>query len=84
MKKADNKVPGLSYKLINALKTKNTARFTDTLLHSYMYLGEGVPKTFVEALKDEDKLQTIGYAFLLGLQGENIKNDENKGEEENE
>ena len=84
MKKADNKVPGISYKLINALKTKNTARFTDTLLHSYMYLGEGVPKIFVEALKDEDKLQTIGYAFLLGLQGENIKNDENKGEEENE
>ena len=84
MKKADNKVPGISYKLINALKTKNTARFTDTLLHSYMYLGEGVPKIFVEALKDEDKLQTIVYAFLLGLQGENIKNGENKGEEENE
>ncbi|MGB5823945.1 MAG: type I-B CRISPR-associated protein Cas8b1/Cst1, partial [Proteocatella sp.] len=50
-KKAENKISGISYKLVNALKTKNTAKFTDTLLHAYMYLGEGVPTVFVEVLK---------------------------------
>lgn len=68
--KAENKIIGMSHKLLNALKTKNTARFTETLLHAYMYIRQGVPRVFLEALKDEEKLQTIGYAFLLGLQSE--------------
>ncbi|WP_097027107.1 type I-B CRISPR-associated protein Cas8b1/Cst1 [Clostridium peptidivorans] len=81
-KNAKNKLGGISYRLLNALKTKNTARFMDTLLNSYMYLGKQVPMAFVDALKDVDRFQSIGYSFVLGLQGEKINNDkeEEKGE----
>ncbi len=70
--KAENKIAGISHQLLNSLKTKNSARFTDTLLHSYMYVKQAVPKVFIEALKSDEKLQTVGYAFLLGLQGETL------------
>ncbi|QEK11018.1 type I-B CRISPR-associated protein Cas8b1/Cst1 [Crassaminicella thermophila] len=75
-KKAENKLNGISYRLLNALKTKNTSKFMDTLLNAYMYLNKQVPTIFIEGLKDTDKFQTLGYAFLLGLQGEEMK--ENK------
>lgn len=75
-KNAENKIVGISYKLINALRTKNTAKFTDTVLNAYMYLNEEIPSIFIDSLKDDEKLQTIGYAFLLGLQGEVNKNKE--------
>ena len=39
-----------------------------------MYAGKPVPSIFLEGLKDEDVFQTIGYAFLLGLQGEQFTN----------
>ncbi|MBE6066079.1 MAG: type I-B CRISPR-associated protein Cas8b1/Cst1 [Clostridium lundense] len=81
-KNAKNKLGGISYRLLNALKTKNTARFMDTLLNSYMYLGKQVPIAFVDALKDVDRFQSIGYSFVLGLQGEEVNKDkeEDKGE----
>jgi len=78
-KKAENKLSGITYRLLNALKTKNTSRFMDTILNAYMYLNKQIPTTFIEGLKDVDKFQTIGYAFLLGLQGEEKVN----GKEEN-
>jgi CRISPR-associated protein Cst1 len=69
-KKSDNKIPGITYRLLNALKLKNPHRFMDTLINSYMYQKKQVPMDFIEALQDEMKFQTIGYAFVLGLQGE--------------
>ncbi|KRU26833.1 CRISPR-associated protein Cas8a1/Cst1 [Clostridium sporogenes] len=80
-KKADNKINGITYRLLNALKTKNSNRFMDTLLNAYMYIGKLIPTEFIEGLKDEAKLQTIGYAFLLGLQGDNFKLEGNEKEE---
>ncbi|MGU9537415.1 type I-B CRISPR-associated protein Cas8b1/Cst1 [Clostridium tepidum] len=71
--KADNKINGITYRLLNALKTKNSNRFMDTLLNTYMYIKKPIPVEFIEGLKDEAKLQTIGYAFLLGLQGNNFE-----------
>lgn len=79
-KKAENKIGGITYRLLNALKTKNTSRFMDTILNAYMYLNKQVPTTFVEGLQDIDKFQTIGYAFLLGLQGEEVKKANKEGE----
>lgn len=81
-KNAQNKLGGITYRLLNALKTKNTSRFMDTILNAYMYLNKQVPTTFVECLKDIDKFQTIGYAFLLGLQGEQFKKDDNESKKE--
>lgn len=80
-----NKLGGISYKLLNALKTKNVSRFMDTLFNAYMYLSNPIPSTFIEALKDKENFQTIGYAFLLGLQGGDGKADkENKEDVVNE
>ncbi|POO85229.1 type I-B CRISPR-associated protein Cas8b1/Cst1 [Clostridium sp. 3-3] len=84
-KEGENKIPGILYRLQNALKVKNQARFMDTLLNAYTSRKDNIPVDFVEALQDIDKFQTIGYAFLIGLQGvevpENNKSDENKEKE---
>lgn len=77
--KNENKLSGITYRLLNALKLKNSHRFMDTLINAYMYKGKQIPKDFIQALHDETKFQTIGYAFLLGLQGEYVKTE--KGEE---
>ncbi|SHH83075.1 CRISPR-associated protein Cst1 [Caloranaerobacter azorensis DSM 13643] len=85
-KNSKNKISGISYRLLNALKTKNTDKFMDTLINAYMYLNKEIPIEFIEGLKDEDRFQTLGYSFLLGLQGENGKKEldkENEGDEIN-
>lgn len=84
-KKAQNKLGGISYRLLNSLKTKNVTRFMDTLFNAYMYLNKPIPSTFAEALKDKEDFQTIGYAFLLGIQsGDGKSKNENKEEIVNE
>ncbi|MEL5864570.1 type I-B CRISPR-associated protein Cas8b1/Cst1 [Clostridium cochlearium] len=69
-RKALNKLGGVSYRLLNSLKTKNVSRFMDTIINSYMYLNMEIPTSFINVLNDKNKFQTIGYAFLVGLQGE--------------
>ncbi|OLS03601.1 type I-B CRISPR-associated protein Cas8b1/Cst1 [Tissierella creatinophila] len=61
------KVKGISYRLLNSLKTRNSESFLHNLLNSYMYVGKQVPKGLVEVLEDEEKLGVIGYAFVTGL-----------------
>lgn len=61
------KIKGIAYRLLNALKTRNAEIFLHNLLNSYMYVGKQVPKGLVEVLQDEDKLGVIGYAFVTGL-----------------
>ncbi|MDR3597938.1 type I-B CRISPR-associated protein Cas8b1/Cst1 [Clostridium sp.] len=80
-KEGENKIPGILYRLQNALKVKNEARFMDTLLNAYTSKKQAIPVDFIQALQDTDKFQTIGYAFLIGLQGMEIPN---KNEENNE
>lgn len=79
-KEGENKIPGILYRLQNALKVKNEARFMDTLLNAYTSKKQMIPVDFIQALQDTDKFQTIGYAFLIGLQGMEVpnKNEENK------
>lgn len=71
-KGALNKVGGISYRLLNALKTGDTDKFMNTLINSYMYLNQEIPTVFIEMLSDKDVFRTIGYAFLLGLQGKDV------------
>lgn len=84
-----SKLLGISYRLQNALKVKDVPRFMDTLLSAYNSINsynskkELMPVDFVQALQDTDKFQTIGYAFLIGLQGmevpsEKEENNQNK------
>lgn len=78
-KEGENKIPGILYRLQNALKVKDQGRFMDTLLNAYTSKKQAIPVDFIQALQDTDKFQTIGYAFLIGLQGMEVpsKNEEN-------
>ena len=78
-----NKITGISYKLLNAIKVKDVNRFLDTLVNAYAYLGVEVPTVFLDCLGDDSTFQTVGYAFMLGLMGEK-HNTTNKGDDTNE
>lgn len=66
-KEAKNKIPGICYRLLNALKTTNTDMFMDVMLNCYLYAGIQVPKVITEALGQDNDFSTIGYAFVSGL-----------------
>lgn len=76
---AKDKLNGISYRLLNALKTSNQDMFMDTLLNCYLYAQKTVPQIFVEALKDDETFKTIGYAFVTGLIEGKENTDENGG-----
>nr|WP_207755112.1 type I-B CRISPR-associated protein Cas8b1/Cst1 [Alkaliphilus hydrothermalis] len=78
-KKAKDKLNGIAYRLLNALKTSNKNMFMDTLLNCYLYVQKTVPNIFMEALRDDEKFKTIGYAFVAGLiEGKDNENDKDK------
>lgn len=62
-----NKIRGISYRLLNALKTMNSESFMHNIITSYMYVGKTIPSKLTMALKDEETLGIIGYAFVTGL-----------------
>lgn len=64
------KLRGISYRLLNALKTNNVDMFMDTLLNCYLYVQKPVPKIFLDTLKNDDAFKTVGYAFITGMLGE--------------
>lgn len=79
------KISGISYRLLNALKTGNRNMFMDTLLNSYMYVGKEVPSVITEILREDDELfSTIGYAFVACfIDGEkDTKNNNEKSQNE--
>lgn len=79
-KKSENKLGGISYKLLNALKTNNTSMFMDTLLNCYLYVNKQVPTFIIDCMQDEDMFKSIGYAFVTGLvNGETYEKSENGG-----
>ena len=57
----------ISHQMLNALKNSKVDDFMNLLLRCHMYIGEGVPKSFIDCLKDPQLLRTYGYAFVLGL-----------------
>ena len=79
---SESKLSGITYRLLNALKTKDNSKFMDTLINAYMYSGKEIPIEFTKGLINSDILQAIGYAFLIGLQGE--ENSKKKEGEVNE
>jgi CRISPR-associated protein Cst1 len=77
-KGAVDKLGGISYRLLNSLKTNNKDSFMDTLLNCYLYAKLPVPEVFLDTLRSEEEFKTIGYAFVAGLI-EGKKDDENGG-----
>ncbi|KJU72926.1 CRISPR-associated protein Cas8 [Clostridium baratii] len=74
----ESKISGITYRLLNALKTKDSSKFMDTMINAYMYVKLEIPTDFVKGLNNMDALQGIGYAFLIGLQG--VKEIKEEGE----
>jgi CRISPR-associated protein Cst1 len=66
-KGSDNKLPGICYRLLNALKTSNTDMFMDVVLNCYLYVRDQVPKVITDVLGQEKNFSTMGYAFVSGL-----------------
>lgn len=76
-----DKLNGISYRFLNALKTNNTASFMDTLLNCYLYANLPVPEVFLDVLRNEELFKTIGYAFVAGLiEGKKDENQKNGGD----
>lgn len=66
-KGAVDKLSGISYRLLNSLKTNNTDSFMDTLLNCYLYVKAPVPEVILDTLRSDEDFKTIGYAFVAGL-----------------
>ncbi|MDO4787599.1 MAG: type I-B CRISPR-associated protein Cas8b1/Cst1 [Johnsonella sp.] len=79
-KNAENKINGIAYRLLNALKTRNSELFMHTLLSCYMYIGKPVPKDIEKVLCDDELLGEMGYAFVTGLAGSILKENKEKSE----
>ncbi|AGC68640.1 CRISPR-associated protein Cas8a1/Cst1 [Thermoclostridium stercorarium subsp. stercorarium DSM 8532] len=74
------------YPLLLALKTKDKAKFNDTMFRFYVGRNESIPKILIEMQQSDEKFQMLGYTFIAGLQGEslNSENAENIVNEEGE
>lgn len=84
----DPKLNAISHRLLNALKVKNPNKFMETIVQAYNYKRHeklGIPLFFTKALNNPEKFQTIGYAFLIGLNGAEFEQkDKAKEEKEHE
>ncbi len=78
------KIRGISYRLLNALKTRNAEMFMNNIITSYMYIGETIPSNLTLALESDEELGIIGYAFVTGLNGREYQGENGKGGENNE
>lgn len=74
---SENKIEGIAYRLLNALKTNNQGMFMDIILNCYLYIKQQVPTFFTDCLKEKEQFKTIGYAFVSGLiDGEELEKQE--------
>lgn len=79
-KDSENKLQGICYRLLNALKTNNSGMFMDVILNCYLYVGKQVPTFFTDCLKGNEELKTIGYSFISGLIDEKKSNGNEEGD----
>lgn len=79
-----NKIRGVSYRLLNALKTRNAEMFMHNVITSYMYVGKTIPSNLTMALENEEALGILGYAFVTGLNGGGYEDKIENGGENNE
>ncbi len=66
--KAKRKIEGISYRLLDAIRRRDTDAFQQNLIRAYLEVEREIPYIFVEALKD-GSFNRIAYAFLIGLNG---------------
>ena len=78
-KKAEHKISGLCYRILNGIKTNNRKMVMDTILNAYMYIESPFPNIIPRLLNSDENLEQIGYGFVTGFfyakQNENSKAD---------
>ena len=78
-KKAEHKIPGLCYRILNGIKTNNRKVVMDTIFNMYLYVESPVSNVIAKMLDDDKSLEQFGYGFtagfLSGKQNENSKAD---------
>lgn len=72
-KELEDKLKGLIYQLTNGLQARNKNAFIDRILRLYTSQSKAVPTLFLEMLNDEALLMNYGYAYIIGLKGEEMK-----------
>lgn len=78
-RKAESKLSGISYRLLNALKVNSKDMFMDTVLNCYLYVQKTVPQVLLDGLTDDAAFKTIGYAFISGLiEGKEVINQDGR------
>jgi len=73
---AQNKINGIAYRLLNAVRANDESTFLNVLLRLYIGYEKEVPKSLVNTLEGEEKFQTLGHSYINGLLGESFKEKE--------
>jgi len=67
---------GLTYRLLNALQSNDYSSFINTIVRQYASLNlDEIPFVFLNAVNNDEMLQMVGCAFVLGLNSEDKDND---------
>ncbi|MEG2918440.1 MAG: type I-B CRISPR-associated protein Cas8b1/Cst1 [Clostridium sp.] len=76
--KQENKIPGLTYRLLNATKAGNKKEFMDTAIRVFMSVGMEVPMILLEVMKERElDFEEVAHSFISGLTSKkNIKGEE--------
>lgn len=82
-KKAEHKIPGLCYRILNGIKTNNRKIVMDTIFNMYLYVESPVSNVIAKMLDDDKSLEQFGYGFIAGfLSGKQNENSKTDGGEE--
>lgn len=77
--KAENKLPGICYRLLNATKAENKKEIMDTIIRIYMSAEKEIPYVFLDIMKEEKlDYQEIAHSFIAGLNSKEREKKEEK------
>lgn len=76
-RKAENKINGIAYRLLNAVRTNDKSTFMNVILRVYIGYDLEVPKSFVNTLESAEMFQIIGHSFINGLLGSDFNDKSN-------
>jgi hypothetical protein len=75
----EKKIETASYRLLEAIRRRDTDAFAQNLIRLYLDVKKPIPKLFADAL-NEEYFNRIAYAFLIGLNNEYAVEGEEKEE----
>lgn len=80
-KNAENKINGIAYRLLNAVRSNDQSTFMNLLLRLYIGYDRAVPGILTKALESTENFEAIGYSYINGLLGEPYNKDEKNNKE---